>query len=271
MNAAAVFTGSETRSLMQTKKTVNSVVKALNILELLEKHKELGVTELGEILGYDKSTTFRLLATLKERGFVAQNQKTHKYSNAIKLLLLGNGVLRHRNYSHNVRIELKKLAETTRETVNLAIAEGIEVVYIDRYETEDILKIANAIGQRRPMYCTAVGKAIMAYYDPGYVDSLCAHFPFEAFTEFTCTNKKALLRELELIRERGYSIDNREHYLGIRCVAVPILSRHKEPLAAVSISIPQFRADEDKGLQDRCVNALLEASPRLTKSFMGAA
>lgn len=254
---------------MPEKKTVNSVVKALNILELLEKHKELGVTEIGERLGYDKSTTFRLLTTLKDRGFVVQNAKTSKYANAIKLLVLGNGVLRHRSYSHNIRIELKKLAETTRETVNLAIAEGIEVIYIDRYETEDILKLASAIGQRRPMYCTSVGKAIMAYYDPGYVESLCMHFPFEAFTEFTCTNKKALLKELELIRKRGYSIDNQEHHLGIRCVAVPILSQHNEPLAAVSISMPQFRADADSGLVDRCIAALLEASPRLTKNFQG--
>lgn len=254
---------------MSGKNTVNSVVKALNILELLEKHKELGVTEIGGKLGYDKSTTFRLLNTLKEKNFVAQNSKTQKYSNAIKLLTLGNGVLRHRNYSHNIRIELKKLAETTRETVNLAVAEGIEVVYIDRYETEDILKLASAIGQRRPMYCTSVGKAIMAYYDPGYVESLCTNFPFEAFTEFTCTNKKALLKELERIRENGYSIDNQEHHLGIRCVAVPILSRHNEPLAAVSISMPQFRADAEPELQDRCIAALLEASPRLTKCFHG--
>ncbi|SBW07377.1 Pectin degradation repressor protein KdgR [uncultured delta proteobacterium] len=256
---------------MSDKKKASSVIKALNILELLGDCKELGVTEIGEKLGYDKSTTFRLLATLKERNFVIQNAKNQKYSNAIKLLMLGNAVLRHKNYSHNIRIELKKLAETTRETVNLAIAEGTEVIYIDRYETEDILKLASAIGQRRPMYCTSVGKAIMAYYDPGYVESLCTNFPFEAFTEFTCTNKKALLKELELIRQRGYSIDNQEHHLGIRCVAVPILSQHNEPLAAVSISMPQFRADADPGLLDRCIAALLEASPRLTRSFLGSA
>lgn len=251
------------------KKTVNSVVKALNILELLGQHKELGVTELSENLNYDKSTTFRLLSTLKERHFVSQNAKTQKYSNATKLIMLGNSVLRHRNYSHNIRVELKKLAQTTRETVNLAIPEGTEVVYIDRYETEDILKLANVIGQRRPMYCTSVGKAIMAHYDPGYVEALCRNFPFEAFTEFTCTNKKALLKELEMTRERGYSIDNQEHHLGIRCVAVPILSEYNEPLAAVSISMPQFRAEADPGLQDRCIAALLEVSPRLAKSFHG--
>lgn len=256
---------------MSDKQKASSVLKALNILELLGNCKELGVTEIGEKLGYDKSTTYRLLTTLKERNFVVQNFKNHKYSNAIKLLVLGNSVLRHRNYSHNIRIELKKLAEKTRETVNIAIAEGIEVVYIDRYETEDILKLANVIGQRRPMYCTSVGKAIMAYYDPGYVESLCTNFPFEAFTEFTCTNKKALLKELECIRQRGYSIDNQEHHLGIRCVAIPILSPHNEPLAAVSISMPQFRADADSGLQDKCIAVLLEAAPRLTSSFLGSA
>ena len=252
---------------MSGKKLVNSVMKALDILELLENHKELGVTEISEQVGYDKSTTFRLLATLKERNFVIQNAKTQKYSNAVKLLILGNGVLRHRNYSHSMRIELKKLAEVTRETVNLAIAEGTDVLYIDQYETEDILKLASAIGLRRPMYCTAAGKAIMAHYDPGYVESLCTNFPFEAFTKFTCTDKKALLKELALTRERGYSIDNQEHHFSIRCVAVPILSRHNEPLAAVSISIPQFRAEADPGLQDRCIAAILEASPRLAKSF----
>lgn len=254
---------------MAEKKTVNSVVKALNILEVLERHKELGVTEIAEELGYDKSTTFRLLATLKERNFVVQNAKSQKYANAIKLFLLGNSVLRHGNYSHSIRIELKKLAEITRETVNLAVAEGAEVVYIDRYETEDILKLASVIGQRRPLYCTSVGKAIMAYYDPSYVESLCRNFPFKAYTEFTCTSKEALLKELELTRQRGYSIDNQEHHLGIRCVAVPILDKHKGPLAAVSISMPQFRAEADPSLQDRCIAALLEVSPRLSESFHG--
>ncbi|MCC8194782.1 MAG: hypothetical protein LIP28_09085, partial [Deltaproteobacteria bacterium] len=113
-------------------------------------------------------------------------------------------------------------------------------------------------------------KAIRAFSDPGYVDSLCTNFPFEAFTEFTCTNKFALLKELALIRQRGYSIDEQEHFLGIRCVAIPILSPHNEPLAAVSISMPQFRAEADPGLQDRCIKALLAASPRLTRSFLGS-
>ncbi|GHV54071.1 DNA-binding transcriptional regulator KdgR [Deltaproteobacteria bacterium] len=256
---------------MTEKKIVNSVVKALNILELLEDYKELGVTEISGRLGYDKSTTFRLLTTLRERQFIVQNAQTQKYANGIKLLMLGHGVLRHRSYNLTIRIELKKLAESTRETVNLAIAEGTDVVYIDRYETQDIIKLANAIGQRRPMYCTSVGKAIMAHYDAAYIDALSANFPFQAFTEFTCTNRKALLKELERIREQGYSVDNQEHCLGIRCVAVPILNRHGEPLAAVSISMPQFRADADTNLQQRCVEALLEASPRLTKSFLGEA
>ena len=253
---------------MPSKKLVNSVIKALDILELLDNHKELGVTEISEQVGYDKSTTFRLLATLKERNFVIQNASTQKYSNAVKLLILGNGVLRHKNYSRSIRIELKKLAEVTRETVSLAVAEGVDVLYIDQYETEDILKLASVIGRRRPMYCTAVGKAIMAYYDPGYVKSFCANFSFEAFTKFTCTDETSLLKELALTRERGYSIDNQEHHFGIRCVAAPILSQHNEPLAAVSISMPQFRAEADPTLQSRCIAAILDASPRLTQAFL---
>lgn len=255
---------------MADKRFVQSVIKALNIIELLGEHGELGVTDISTRLGFDKSTTFRLLATLKEKNFIVNDSKTQLYSNSTKLFALGQSVLRKSNFGPQIKVELKKLMEITGETVNFSIPDGLEVVYVDKYETADMLKLVVKVGQRRPMYCTSAGKALLAYYDRQYVETLCDSFQFVRFTEYTITDKDALLKELDLIRKRGYSLDNQEHCLDIRCVAIPILNKSDEPLAAVSISMPQFRYEADTSRQDKCIKALLDASETLSKVFLGS-
>lgn len=250
------------------KKYVKSVFKALSIIELLDEHGELGVTEISHLLGLDKSTTFRLLATLKQKNYIIANQRTQKYSNGGKFFMLGQGVLRRRNFNPALGLELKKLAEATGEAVNLAVPDGADVVYLASYETEEMLKLAASIGQRRPMYCTSVGKAILAHYKPEYARALCRQFTFEPFTENTLTSPEALLRDLEAIRARGYSLDNQEHHKDLVCVGIPLLSPQREPLAAVSITMPMFRRNEDPALHERCLQTLLAAAPALTAALL---
>jgi Transcriptional regulator len=250
------------------KKFVRSVLKALSIVELLDEKGELGVTEIGTILDMDKSTTFRLLATLKEKGYIAVNSSTQKYSNASKFFILGQSVVRRHGLNPVLGAELKKLAEVSGETVNFAVADGAEVVYLASHETEDIVKLAGSIGQRRPMYCTSVGKAILAHYKPEYIQAMCSQFPFVKYTEFTVVTPEALLEDLARIRERGYSEDNQEHSLSIHCVAIPLLNRQGVPLGAVSISMPQFRHEADPHLHERCVKALLAASATLSHALL---
>ena len=250
------------------KKFVRSVMKALDIVELLDEKGELGVTEIGATLGMDKSTTFRLLATLKEKGYVAANFQTHKYSNAGKFFTLGQGVVRRNGLNPALGLELKKLAELSGETVNFAVADGAEVLYLASHETEDIVKLAGSIGQRRPMYCTSVGKAILAHHRPEYIRALCLQFSFARYTDFTIVTPEAFLEDLARIRERGYSEDNQEHSLSIHCVAIPLLDRQGYPLGAVSISMPQFRHEADPLLHERCVSALLAASDDLVRALL---
>ena len=187
----------------------------------------------------------------------------------VNFLCWVKGVLQHSKFNPQMKIELQKLMEETGETVNFIMPDGTDVIYIDKNETEDMLKLVVKVGQRRPMYCTGAGKAIMAYYDRKYVDTLCERFPFVKHTEYTITDKETLLKELDLIRKRGYSLDNQEHCLDIRCVAIPLLNKSNEPLAAVSISMPQFRYETDTTRQDKCIKALLDASEGLTKTFLG--
>ena len=250
------------------KKFVRSVLKAFSIVELLDEKGELGVTEISSLLDMDKSTTFRLLATLKEKGYVTVNFRTQKYSNASKFFIIGQGVVRRHGLNPVLGLELKKLAEISGETVNFAVADGIEVVYLASHETEDIVKLAGSIGQRRPMYCTSVGKVLLAHYKPEYIQALCSQFSFVKYTEFTVVTPEALLEDLARIRGRGYSEDNQEHSLSIHCVAIPLLNRQGEPLGAVSISMPQFRHEADPQLHDRCVKALLTASANLTRALL---
>ncbi|MDR1124445.1 MAG: IclR family transcriptional regulator [Deltaproteobacteria bacterium] len=250
------------------KKFVKSVLKALSVIELLDEHGELGVTEIGKELGLDKSTTFRLLTTLKEKNYLTANPRTQKYSNSGKFFVLGQSVLRRRNFNPLLMLELKKLSESTREAVNFAVPDGTEVVYLASYETEAFMKLGARIGQRRPMYCTSIGKAFLAHFKPEYARALCEQFEYEQFTPNTLTTPEALLKDLEVIRRRGYSIDNEEHYQGLYCVGVPLLDKRGEPLAAVSISVPVYRRVQDPGMHERCVQTLLEAAPALRAALL---
>lgn len=254
--------------LEDEKKYVRSVMKALSIIELLDEHGELGVTEIGTHLGMDKSTAFRLLATLRKKNYLSMNPRTQKYSNSSKFFLLGERVQRRYGLGPALGLELKKLAEETGETVNFAVPDGAEVVFLASHETEDLVRLAGSIGQRRPMYCTSVGKAILAHYKPEYIRVLCSQFPFVKYTKYTLDSPEALLAELEKIRKCGHSVDNQEHSLSIHCVGIPLLNSHGEPMGAVSISMPQFRHESDPALHDRCVNALRNASGALTRAFL---
>ncbi len=250
------------------KKFVKSVLKALSVIELLDEHGELGVTEIGKELGLDKSTTFRLLATLKEKNYITSNPRTQKYSNSGKFFVLGQSVLRRRNFNPILMLELKKISDNLREAVNFAVPDGTEVVYLASFETEEFMKLGARIGQRRPMYCTSIGKAFLAHFKPEYSKALCEQFKYEQFTPNTLTSPEELQRDLEEVRQRGYSIDNQEHHQGLVCVGVPLLDKRGEPLAAVSISIPVFRHAQDPGIKDRCVQALLEATPALRAALL---
>ncbi|MDR2502865.1 MAG: IclR family transcriptional regulator [Deltaproteobacteria bacterium] len=253
---------------MQDKQFVKSLFKALSIVELLDERGEMGVTEIGRALGLDKSTVFRLLSSLKERGYAAINPHTQKYSNSGKFFILAQGVLRRCKINPLLSPLLQKLAEETGETVNLAAADGDAVLYLASHETDDIVKLASSIGKRRPLHCTAAGKAILAFHQENYVRSLYAHLPLTPFTPFTLVAMDALLEDLAASRKRGYALDNQEHNLNIRCAAIPLLSPRGEPVAAVSISMPQFRHEAAPERYERCIAALLRSSSSLTVALL---
>jgi len=196
--------------------TVQSVDRALIILEILkEEPKGLGVTELAAELKVSKSTIHRLLMSLLKKGFVQQDSENQKYRLGLKLIEFGQTVSDHIDIRDVASRHLRQLAEKTGETAHLVIRERSEIVYIDKIESSATIRMFSNIGKRAPMHCTGVGKAILAFLPQQEILKIVEDKGLEGFTPNTIVDIETLLPHLEEIRNRGYSIDDEEHELGI--------------------------------------------------------
>ncbi|HHV58124.1 MAG TPA: IclR family transcriptional regulator [Firmicutes bacterium] len=221
---------------MKEENLVQSVNRALAILEALQAAGEgLGVTEIGTRVGLHKSTVYRLLATLARHGYVEQDPATERYSLGLKLVELGTAVLERLELRDLARPYLKRLMEASQEVAHLVVLQDGEVVYIDKVECPGPVKMYSQLGRRAPAHATAVGKVLLAFLPKAQVDAILAR-GLPRLTPHTITDPERLRRELRLIRERGYALDNEENELGIRCVAGPIFNHTGQVVAAFSIS-----------------------------------
>ena len=218
-------------------------------MEVLVQKGELSIGELNEHLGWDKSTIHRLLSTLREKDYVMQNAENQKYRAGIKIFEMGNQVVERLGFRRQCQPYLESLAALTKETVNLAVRDGKDIIYIDKIESSATIKVDLAIGKRLPMYCTGLGKVILAHMPKEEALKILRSETMTAHTPKTLTTVKALQEQLALIRKRGYSLDDEEYVEGLICVAAPIQNHRGEVMAAISIAVPQYRFTEgDKAL-----------------------
>ena len=255
---------------MSDKNLVQSVTKALKIVELLAREGEAGIGEIAQKLGMDKSTIFRLVSTLKQEDIVIQNLSNKKYANGYRLFELGQSVLRQ---SHAIRTAIypfmRAIADRTGETVNLAVRDGLEMVYIEMIETGDIIRIGHNLGQRRPIYCTSVGKAVLAWLPEADLEELMREIVFHPFTPTTVGGPEQLREELAFIRKNGYFIDREQHAPGIRCYGTPVLNCNREPVAALSVSIPQYKYEKNPEKEEQHIAVILEVMSQFSRTFSG--
>jgi DNA-binding IclR family transcriptional regulator len=140
---------------------------------------------------------------------------------------------------------LNELADKTGETIHLAVPSATEVVYIAKVESKHALGMSSHIGARLPMYCTALGKAILAFSDQKLLHAVLAQ-SLVPRTPNSITSPEMLTSELALVQSRGYAIDNEENEIGIRCVGAPIFDYTATPIAAISISVPRQRMNQER-------------------------
>jgi len=183
---------------------------------------------------------------LESRGLLRRGIDSNRYRLGLHLYDLGCQALDHVNIRDEARPLMTRVAYEVGETVHLALLDRAEVLYIERVESQRSLTMGSKLGARNPVYCTALGKAILAFSPESEVDGVLAGSRLEARTRNTITKVLALKRELERIRERGYAIDDEEIEEGVRCVAAPILDASDCAVAAISVSGPSSRIHSDR-------------------------
>ncbi|MDR1920158.1 MAG: IclR family transcriptional regulator [Candidatus Adiutrix sp.] len=254
--------------LMTKSKLIESVVRALDILELLDAEGEMGITEMADKLDMEKSTVYRAINTLRARYYVSQDPDTLKYANSYKLFEMGHNVVRNTGIPKMAYRFMRKLAQGSRGAVNLGVRDGKKVVYIDKIESDETVKVCMKIGQSIPLHCTGLGKALLSFMSEREVRGLLGRDPLERFTEKTHGNVEDLLADLAEIRKRGYSVDNEEHIMGILCVASPAFNAKGEAIAAISIASPKM-SHNGPGCIEELGQAVYEAADGFTKSIGG--
>lgn len=226
---------------------IRSAQRIFSILEILAAKGELGVTELAALSGLNKATVHRQLNTLLSMGYVRKNEQSEKYGLTFKLLDVAGQFLSRIDLRALARPYLDKLAELTGETVHLVQKEGAYCVYIDKVEPSvNSIRMVSRIGLRLPLYCTAVGKSILAARSNQEILSIWNSSDISAHTPNTITDWEKFEREIESIRRLGYAVDNEENEIGVRCVAVALRDFTGKACHAISVSAPVSRMDENR-------------------------
>lgn len=224
---------------------VQSVDRAVTVLEILAREGEAGVTDIAAELGVHKSTAFRLVSALENRDLVAQDVQRGKYRLGVGILRLAGATTARLDLVQESRPVCQALAREVGETVNITAPAGSEVLYLDQVAGPSALQIRDWVGQRLPAHATSNGKILLAYLpEAELTDWLAARR--ERFTDRTITGRRELERELQTIRERGYATAVDEMEFGLTAVAAPIRNASRSVMASVSVSGPSFRIPEDR-------------------------
>jgi DNA-binding IclR family transcriptional regulator len=243
---------------------VQSVDRAVAILEILAREGEAGVTEVARELDVHKSTASRLLAALDRRELVTQDTARGRFRLGVGIVRLAGAAARGLDVVQESRPVCRALAQEVGETVNVAILSGRDALYLDQVAGPAALSPHNWAGRRIPLHATSDGKVLLAYLSPA---EIAAHLvpPLERFTDHTITTASGLARVLAEVRHRGYATAVEELEEGLTAVAAPVRNAEGDVIASVSASGPSFRipADRIPALAGPVRRAAAEVSRRL--------
>lgn len=220
---------------------LSSVANAIRLTKAFSEHEyEMGISALAVRLGLAKSTVHRLATTLVEYDMLEQNKESGKYRLGLAFFELGTLVRRKMDVATAAQGEIHALAESSGETIQLAILDHLSVLYIRIRESRQAVRMSSGLGSRAPAHCTSVGKALLAFQPIEVVQQVIEQ-GLKRFTANTITDPDTLLAELASIRAKGYAIDDEEMEVGLRCVAAPIRDHSGHVVAAISVAAPVQR------------------------------
>jgi IclR family KDG regulon transcriptional repressor len=240
---------------------VNAAARALAVLESLSRRRSAGLEELSQEMGMAKPTVYRFLLTLQELGY-ARRDESERWAMTLKAFNVGSRALDHLDLHSAAKSVAEELAEDLGETVHMGVLEGDSAVYVLKIESKYTIRMFSRVGGRMPLYCTAIGKVLLAYSTPAERKVALEGLRLVALTPETITSRAALDAELKRVRAQGFARDAGEREEGIYCLGAPIFDREGAVAAALSVSWPHFRykaADEP-----RMARAVMAAAARVS-------
>lgn len=226
----------------QSAKNIQSVERAVMILEYLSKHPSgAQLTNISKDLGLNKSTAFGLISTLENLRCIRQDQNTSRYYLGLRLLEFGHSLMTSMDIITVGKPFLRELSSKYDETVNLALLSGNNVIYVDRVQSSKSVRVEMQLHEQVPTYCCSTGKVFLSYMDRQQQEAIIEKTDFKPRTIYTIVSKAQLLAELENIRNRGYAYDREEYEIGLTCIAAPVLDSEGRVTAAISLNAPTGR------------------------------
>ena len=245
--------------------SLKSVRKALQIFELFTiDAPELSISELVKKLSMPKVSVYRFLRVLLKSSFITQDRQTKKYRLGIKIFELGSIVLRNFDLREVAFPLIVELSKRSGETVHLGVLDNQQVVSIEGVESDQSLRISLPVGKRVYLHSTGIGKAILAFLPEQEVKEIVRQKRLPRFTNNTIIHFEQLMKEIQLIKKRGYAIDNEENEPGIRCIAAPIFDVNKQVMASISISGPSVRIPHSR--IPELSSMVIETSQKISKA-----
>ena len=237
-----------------------SVPHALDLLEQFRGEvEEQGVTELSKRMKLHKTKAFRLLATLESRGYIEQNKVTENYRLGLKTLELGQTFIHQMGLLRESKPVLEDLVRVCNETSYVSIIKDYNIVYLDVVETDMIVRVLPRIGSRLPAYCTAAGKIQLAHMSNEGLEKYFEQRELKPYTDKTTTDREELKKQLRLVVENGYAVDDEEMDIGVKCLSAPIRDYTRRIIGAVSISGPSMRFSYER-MKNELIPLALRAS-----------
>ena len=199
----------------ESKNPIQVAEKLFRVIELLAENGPMGIMELSASLGFHKSTVHRLVASLQHMGYIRQDEESLKYSLSLKFLEIGSRILEQTSMAALIHPSLKRLSEQTGETVHLVKREGTEAVYIDKVESfASSIRMVSRVGSRIPLYCSGVGKALLAELTDREIGEIWKNSRIRKLTPRTITELPVLMERVEQVRKDGYAVDDEENEEG---------------------------------------------------------
>lgn len=243
---------------------ITSLEKGIRVLELLAEHRTLTVSQTAAHLDTNRASAHRFLATLRDLGYVERNEN-NSYQLTFRIMEMGMKVADRFEILHEARKFMGILSKKSKETVNLGFWDGSKILHLDKIDSSEILRIDAPCWSRIPAYCTALGKAILAYLPAEEINDYLSGIRLVPRGPNTIVSRKKLRTELKKIHDLGYAVDDEELADGLFCVAAPVFDHTGQARYAMSISAPAFRMTKDtvKSVQISVRDVCRQLSERL--------